>query len=407
MNGRKLKFKKIIINILVSIVSLTLCFLVIEYGIAHFLYSNVDKISYKKFDSLLGWRLVPGTYWVKPSHTFKKHKIYINKFGMRNKDLAKIKQKEVKRIIISGDSFTFAEGIRTKDIFSNQMEKLLNENYSNNKYEVINAGVEGYGNAQELLFMKRLSDYNIVGDVYLLMVFTNDILDNLRLGYGNLKKNLVQPGFVLNNEGKIELKYLPQKMLQDNSANFIRVKKAPRSRFKTIEVIKTRIETFIQTKPDLVKKLNKLGLNVKMHRMPGLLNGWYRDDILDTAIPLKKALIREVRDEAKKKNAQFLICLIPSPIQVYPEIYKPILNKTFPNSEIVKNFLEDASRPQNIMKEICKELRISFFDLYPILYENNNKELYIPKNGHFTKIGHTIVAHNLATFIAENVEGKF
>jgi len=400
MSKSKLKFKGIVINILISIVSLTLCFLVIEYGVAHFFYTDVYKISFKKFDPLLGWHLIPGTYWVKPSNSFKKHKIYINKFGLRSRDLEKNKQKKVKQIIILGDSFTFAEAIRTNDIFSTQLEKLLHERYAKNEYEVINAGVEGYGTAQELLFMKMLSDHNIIGDYYLLMVFTNDILDNLRLSYGSLEKNLIQPGFVLNNEGNIELKYLPQEVLKDNLENFIPIKKSP-SRLKTIEILKIRVKTFLQTKPDLVKKLNKLGFNEKVSRMPGLLNGWYRDDILDTGLPLMKTLIREIRNEAEKKNAQLLICLIPSPFQIHSEIYIQLLKKTFPNNEIVNNFLEDVTRPQDIMREICRELKIRFFDLYPILYENKNKELYNLGDGHFTKIGHTIVAHNLASFISE------
>ena len=88
-----------------------------------------------------------------------------------------------------------------------QLEDLLRE--QGEAYEVVNAGVPGYGNSQELLLMKSLADDGVVGDIYLLMLFTNDILDNLRLGYGDVQEELVRPGFSLNQSGKAELKHLP------------------------------------------------------------------------------------------------------------------------------------------------------------------------------------------------------
>ena len=63
---------------------------------------------------------------------------------------------------------------------------------------------------------KELSNNNLIGNIYLLMVFTNDILDNLRLNYGNLSTNMMQPGFVLIGDGKIEWRHLPQKRISNS-----------------------------------------------------------------------------------------------------------------------------------------------------------------------------------------------
>lgn len=376
--------------------TLTICFITLEYGIGSYYSSNDNQVSDKIFDSKLGWRLRPGTYWAKPGHTFKKHSIYINKFGLRNKNIADTPKKGTKRILILGDSFTFAWTSQNKEMFSSQLETLINDSNLNN-YEVINAGVSGYGTAQELLFMKGLADKNVVGDIYLLMIYINDILDNLRLSYDDLSESNTQPGFNLDSHGKMKLKFQPKR---EYSTNFV-----PLSRPKTFiapQVFKRRIEMYLQTKPAAVKLLNRIGIHANMHRIPGLLNGWYRQEVLDDGIPLMKALISEIRNEALKRDAKLLICLIPSPLQVYPDVYNSILEKSISNTQLVENYLNDATRPQRAIGEISSELNIPYLDLYPILYKNNDKVLYTPADGHFSKTGHAIVAKSLAQFILAN-----
>lgn len=218
-NCMTLKVKRYAFYILMFAFTLSICFLVLEFIFAKFYYSNLTGVPDKKFDHILGWRLKPGTYWIKPSHTFSKHQLYINNLGLRNRDISATTKKGVKRILILGDSFTYAKAINDKNIFSSLLEEIVSENFGS-KYEIINCGVEGYGTAQELLFTRWLTEKGVVGDVYLLMIYTNDILDNLRLGYGNLKKNPVQPGYVLYDNGDLQLKYPPQKRISRSTTNF-------------------------------------------------------------------------------------------------------------------------------------------------------------------------------------------
>jgi len=110
------------------------------------------------------------------------------------------------------------------------------------------------------------------------------------------------------------------------------------------------------------------------------------------------------KNEALSKNAKLLISLIPSPIQVYPDIYNPILKRTFPNNGLVDAYLKDVTKPQKTIKAICEELDIPFLDLYPVLWQSNDRELFIPADGHLTETGHKVVADNLAVFIMRNTE---
>jgi len=383
--------KRVIYYTITIGLTIAICFTILEYGMAKYYHSTENEISYTEFDPIIGWRLRPGSHWVKPSHTFSKHRIYVNEYGLRDPRAPAAAKKNAKRIMILGDSFTFATAIRDENTFAVRLEKLLNRG---GDYDVINAGVPGYGTAQEMLLMRDLAAKNVVADVYVLVIFINDILDNLRLSeYGTLSASRVQPGFLLEPDGKLVLAYYPVKQY---STNFVAPKKTGSF---TLEVIRTRTVAFLQTRPSWVGALNKLGLEAKLPRMPGLIHGWYPEEVLASGVPLTRALIKEIRETAKGKHALLLASLVPSPIQVYPDVYGPILRNTFPNNILVERYFNDPTRPQRIISEICRELEIPFVDLLPILLQNNVKELFIPGDGHFTNDGHAIVAQQLTTFI--------
>ena len=124
--------------------------------------------------------------------------------------------------------------------------------------------------------------------------------------------------------------------------------------------------------------------------------------ILDTGVPLTKALISEMKKETEKVNAKLLIVLIPSTIQVKTDIFAPLLKSNYPDNKLVLDWFHDPERPQRIISEICKDLDIPYLDLLPVLRANNDKQLFIHGDWHFTEIGHTVVAQSLAKFLEEN-----
>lgn len=80
------------------------------------------------------------------------------------KDYETAKKPGVYRIITLGDSFTFGDGVSTKDNWTELLENELNANHSchgKNKYEVINLGVRGYDTEYEVeRFKRRGQKYN-------------------------------------------------------------------------------------------------------------------------------------------------------------------------------------------------------------------------------------------------------
>src|SRR5262249_36376902 len=147
-------------------------------------YTDTQSSNWSEFHPMRGWALIPGHYWVKPLQRLTSFPVTINAFGLRDLD-ATPRARGAARIVVLGDSFTFAKETSTEKMFTRQLQDLLDTRMTG--VEVMNAGVPGYGTSQELLFERELHDrHGIDAQMYVLMFFTNDILDNLRLSYGNL-----------------------------------------------------------------------------------------------------------------------------------------------------------------------------------------------------------------------------
>jgi hypothetical protein len=106
-----------------------------------------------------------------------------------------------RRVAILGDSFAFGYGCNDDQVVSAVLNKSLNDRrVGGSKWEVLNFGVSGYGQSEELmLYRKKTRQYR--PDFVALLYFENDI--------GN---NVVADTFALDRDGRIEptgKRYLP------------------------------------------------------------------------------------------------------------------------------------------------------------------------------------------------------
>jgi len=111
-------------------------------------------------------------------------KIETNSQGLRDREYPAEKSAGVvSRILVLGDSMTFAEGAEAEETYPKVLERALADRYGAGRYEVINAGIRGYGTDQELVLFERLVPiYH--PDIVLLAFFAgNDFDDNV---YGSL-----------------------------------------------------------------------------------------------------------------------------------------------------------------------------------------------------------------------------
>jgi len=83
--------------------------------------------------------------------------VAVNSLGCRGPEFSVKKQRGVFRIVCLGDSCTYGAGISNDaETYVKRLEKMLNShNNSSIRYEVINAGVPGYGSFQALMNLQK------------------------------------------------------------------------------------------------------------------------------------------------------------------------------------------------------------------------------------------------------------
>jgi lysophospholipase L1-like esterase len=133
-----------------------------ERGVA--LPQPAQRHEYQREDPVLGYSLKPG---------YEGGDIRVNQLGFRGPEVSIEKPKNVLRIVAIGDSTTFGlagEGCP----YPAQLEGLLNSNRETPRFEVINAGVEGYSSIYALrLIETRIAQ--LEPDLVIIYVGWNDL----------------------------------------------------------------------------------------------------------------------------------------------------------------------------------------------------------------------------------------
>ncbi|MGH7483827.1 MAG: SGNH/GDSL hydrolase family protein [Longimicrobiales bacterium] len=115
------------------------------------------------------WRLYqPDTYDVR---------VRINADGQRDDERhAPGSTPDVYRIALLGDSFVFGYGVADSAVVSEVLERRLNSR-AGTRFEILNFGVPGFGQAEELLqYRHEIRDYR--PDAVVLFYYNNDVADN-------------------------------------------------------------------------------------------------------------------------------------------------------------------------------------------------------------------------------------
>jgi lysophospholipase L1-like esterase len=183
------QIKNLFINFAIIILVSISCFFICEF-IVRLLYKDIVLFPRYHTDVQYGQftlrRIRPNSvFW----HTSRdgSWKFTINKQGFRNyRDFGYDKPAGTIRIITLGDSQTEGAEVRQDYTYSAIIEKYLNN--QGYKAEVMNAGVAGFGTAEELLFLenegiKYKPDFIVVG------FFANDPEDTIKAGFFKLEKN--------------------------------------------------------------------------------------------------------------------------------------------------------------------------------------------------------------------------
>jgi hypothetical protein len=130
---------------------------------------RAERAHFWSYDSLLGWGHNAGQQG-RFKHTDFSVGVQINSAGLRDKEYP-VERTDKKRMLVLGDSLAWGFGVEQHEVFS----EVLEQKYP--QWEIINAGVSGYGTDQQYLYLKeRGIQYR--PDVILLLFAPNDFLEN-------------------------------------------------------------------------------------------------------------------------------------------------------------------------------------------------------------------------------------
>lgn len=106
------------------------------------------------------------------------NEIRIDSLGLRDRELAVPRPGDLFRILVLGDSYVEGKQVRLEEVFAKRLEAELRRRFPARRWEVVNAGVSGYGTADELELFETVGRKLEPQVVIVAFAIANDVQDN-------------------------------------------------------------------------------------------------------------------------------------------------------------------------------------------------------------------------------------
>ena len=294
-----------------------------------------ERAVFLQYDSLLGWSHKPGQRARFVQYDFQVD-VSINRLGLRDSEYS-ARKGERHRLLVIGDSFAWGFGVEHDERFTEVLEERHPE------WEVINAGVNGYGTDQELLYLKDRG-MSLDPDVVLLLVHPNDFENNV----ASEQYWYFKPRFMIDGD-EILLGNVP----------------VPRA------TVEQRLRRLILGRTYLGQVLAGAWRRVKS--APGRRPVQNPGDSVLKGAALTERLLREIHRVCRAGSAEFVLVSVPMP--------------------------EEA---RSILTRVATENGIPFLAL-DSTFENGvtTPPLTFPHDEHWTAHGHRLAAESIEKFLHE------
>jgi hypothetical protein len=296
-----------------------------------------------------------------------------NSRGMGGPDRAFEKPDRTFRILVLGDSYTQALEVTYEDRFTTKLERSLSQ-ASDLTIEVINAGVQGYGMDQEVLYYET-EGWRYRPDLVLVMRWVGDVgrvLASAQIGGGGFAND--KPRFRLEND-RLVLEAAPQGDLIRTLKNRL---------YGASALYRLASDSwYLFTHP--------VGRNDPKER--AIYRTVSQGPDADAAWALTDALIARLNEDVSANGSRLLIAIQPEEIasdlaewNVFVDTYKLNLSEW------------DRREPDRRFSAICERRRIECLDLLAPM-STVGRAAYIPRDGHYTPLGHQTVAEELGAWL--------
>ncbi|MCG3198780.1 MAG: hypothetical protein GHCLOJNM_03287 [bacterium] len=279
-----------------------------------------------------------------------------NSMGLRDREYSKEKPTGSFRILVLGDSTTAALEVADSEVYTEILEASLNTPTSATRYEVINAGVSGFGTGDQLRMYEYLG--SSLGPDLVMIQFSliNDLSENLFCRWYHVEQGEVFPGGFGDSKGSFPIvEFLGS---HSHLAQF--------ARMRAYRLFGNRAERLAAI------ERHKQRFHPLLYRNVGSATEFTAD------WEVTLAYLKTIRDRARKDGA--LTFLVVRPLD-------PDVDGT-----------RSSKYPRDILEVFCRDQGIEHLDLTPSFREKSGGNIYryrFREDSHWTPLGHRWAAEEI------------
>lgn len=322
--------------------------------------------------SYTAWRSVPthtpNFDFTRKTDEFEVHS-HFNSMGLRDREYEKAKPPHTYRVLALGDSTTAALEVADAEVYTEIVEASLNTPRSATTYEIINAGISGFGTGDALRMLEYIGKDLSPDLVIVQFSLINDLSENLHTRWykiddgGNLVRFDPQQTGLLAAAGE---------MLGRHS--------------HLMQFIRLRSYAFMSRlfgpRGDRLDKIaaHKQKFHALLYRGEGSPDDFVRD--------WKVTLIylREIVRMSREMGAQVLVLVRPLDTDM--------------NTDTAREY------PRSVLRDFCEEHNLWYLDLTPTFQEKSGGNIYAYRfkvDSHWSSIGHRWASEDLDRFLRERI----
>jgi hypothetical protein len=303
------------------------------------------------------------------------------------------------RILCIGDSMTFGSGVGEEQAMPHQLAEVLNEASPSTRYEIVNAGVGGYGPAQQLSYLREIIDRVEPDFVLHQYLAANDIYDDLLLE-GKFPdsfqfKDASAKCWIRHND---HLLLRLHRWLMNESSAYHAVIPEQHAAYGAIHLLDSmRLlgRSAMPKVPTPVDRPSWFEFSLK-EWYPAMTYGW----------EVNKKNILAMRDECAARGITLISFVVPTGLEMNDMAWESFLNSI--EHTDASGDLYDRRKSIELPNQFFAESGILYVEIGPA-YERleDLTNLTYQEDGHWTPYGCTFVAHALAAGLAEILPENF
>ena len=318
----------------------------------------------------------------------------INSLGYRGSMVELPKPKDVKRIIITGDSFIFGWGVEDTNTVSKRLEDLVSKEqiFEKNKVEVINAGfMGGLSPDGHLINLRKMLERGYNPDIVIMSVFVyNDISD--------MAKNEWVGTWDYSIPNKVRSRDLF--VTEDNQLIHRKLK----SFYKNPIFMNSNIVAILSRNQGLIEILNKVKSPTESESSYNVQDDCIFDETCEerTLVFSKLNSVMESAQQLTKgkpgSDVELLVLIIPADFQIYQDAVKKYGGENA-SLGIRQAYKIEFPQPQKAIKKFLDQEGIEYLDLLSAFRQNSYPRKFFIEDGHWNEFGHQLTAEEIVKWI--------